>query len=169
MTRLDTRTGDHAGPRTTVRTASSAPHVGDGADGRPSRHLAPTHRRRSRRRNLRRPPSGLISVSPGPVSVADRATATAAAESEYRMSRRVIVLLVVAVVVAVALTATQRLSTGPAATTTVTVSSGDSLWTIAQRAVPDGDTGAVMAEISELNALTSDIVRPGEVLLVPVG
>ena len=170
MTRLDTRIGDRAVPETASRTAPvGGPRDGVLGIGRgASRHLAPTHRRRARRRNLRRPPSGLLPVGPVVLPAADCTGGTVAGEAEYRMSRKVIVLLVAAVVVAVALTATQRIVADPAATTTVTVSAGDSLWSIARRAVPDGDIGAVVSEISELNGLSSDVVRPGDVLLVPV-
>ena len=57
---------------------------------------------------------------------------------------------------------------GPAAATripaTVTVRSGDSLWTIATRVAPDRDPRAEVAELQQLNALPGAALVPGQVL-----
>ena len=50
----------------------------------------------------------------------------------------------------------------------VTVRPGDTLWSIAAQAAPDRDPRAVIDEIRELNQVTGDLVRVGEVLRVPV-
>lgn len=51
----------------------------------------------------------------------------------------------------------------------VTVAPGDSLWSVAEARDPDADTRLVIERIRQLNSLTGDQVRPGEVLLVPRG
>jgi Tfp pilus assembly protein FimV len=49
-----------------------------------------------------------------------------------------------------------------------TVASGDTLWTIAQRARPGADPRAVVLEIQVLNALSpAHVLQAGEVLLLP--
>ncbi|MCM1382792.1 MAG: LysM peptidoglycan-binding domain-containing protein, partial [Muribaculaceae bacterium] len=52
----------------------------------------------------------------------------------------------------------------PAANTTYTVKSGDSLWAIAAKQLGNGSR---YKEIKTLNGLTSDIIRPGQVLKIP--
>ncbi len=47
---------------------------------------------------------------------------------------------------------------------TVTVGSGDSLWSIATRAAPDRDPRAEVAELQRLNHLTGVVLVPGQVL-----
>lgn len=53
------------------------------------------------------------------------------------------------------------------ATTSVTVSQGDSLWGIAQAAYPTTDPREVVLAIRELNAMRSNLIHPGEALLIP--
>ena len=49
-----------------------------------------------------------------------------------------------------------------------TVGTGDTLWSIAGRAVEPGeDRRAVVQEIRRLNDLTSTVIHPGQVLLIP--
>lgn len=56
----------------------------------------------------------------------------------------------------------------PETTTVVRVEPGQSLWDVAERAVPDSDTSAVVERIRELNGLTGSEVRPGQPLTVPM-
>ena len=49
----------------------------------------------------------------------------------------------------------------------VTVAPGDTLWSIAQREAPDADPRDTVADILELNHLTSSAVEAGSVLLLP--
>ena len=51
----------------------------------------------------------------------------------------------------------------------VTVAPGDSLWSVAEAHDPHADPRLVIERILELNSLTGDQVRPGEVLWVPRG
>ena len=60
-------------------------------------------------------------------------------------------------------------SSAPAGTfETVTVSAGDSLWSIAQEIAPDADPRDVVAEISSLNGLTGSVVSAGQQLAIPL-
>ncbi|RAX21182.1 MULTISPECIES: LysM peptidoglycan-binding domain-containing protein [unclassified Actinomyces] len=59
-------------------------------------------------------------------------------------------------------------STAPAQTTTATVQSGQSLWDVAV-ATGAGDVNEVMAQIVDLNGLTSSTLQPGQTLIVPAG
>jgi LysM domain len=51
----------------------------------------------------------------------------------------------------------------------VTVRPGQSLWSLAEAYDPDADTRSVIREIQQLNSMTVDQVRAGEVLWVPRG
>jgi LysM repeat protein len=51
----------------------------------------------------------------------------------------------------------------------VTISAGESLWSVAEAYDPNADTRVVIQQILQLNSLTGYQVRPGEVLLVPRG
>ncbi|WP_026554088.1 LysM peptidoglycan-binding domain-containing protein [Arthrobacter sp. 35W] len=51
--------------------------------------------------------------------------------------------------------------------TTVTVLSGETLWSIAIEADSSRDTRDVVADIVELNGLSSSVVQPGQRLFVP--
>ncbi len=50
---------------------------------------------------------------------------------------------------------------------TVTVSSGQSLWQIAERLAPRADTREVIADLMNLNQLPSAEIWPGQLLEVP--
>ena len=50
----------------------------------------------------------------------------------------------------------------------VTVEQGDSLWTLARRVAPDNDPRDVVAQIRDLNDLTSAGLVPGQQLVLPV-
>lgn len=56
----------------------------------------------------------------------------------------------------------------PERTTTVSVSSGETLSDLATRFAPGSDTGAVVAKIKELNSLEDAVLVPGLPLTVPV-
>jgi hypothetical protein len=49
----------------------------------------------------------------------------------------------------------------------VVVQEGDSLWLIARRTAPDADPREVVTDIRELNQMTSNLIHPGQSLLVP--
>lgn len=55
----------------------------------------------------------------------------------------------------------------PVATVSVVVEQGDSLWAIAQRVTPGSDPREVVREIRALNGLRSNLIQPGQALLVP--
>ena len=55
----------------------------------------------------------------------------------------------------------------PVATARVVVQQGDSLWNIAQRQAPQRDPRDTIHEIRELNGLRSNLIQPGQVILVP--
>lgn len=52
--------------------------------------------------------------------------------------------------------------------TVVTVSSGDTLWSIAREVDPDGDPRGTTVQIVDLNDLTQSGLTPGQQLVVPV-
>ncbi len=52
-------------------------------------------------------------------------------------------------------------------TATAVVEQGDSLWAIAQAVAPGADPRLVVEEIRDLNGLRSNLIQPGQVLLVP--
>ncbi|MBW8872729.1 MAG: LysM peptidoglycan-binding domain-containing protein [Leifsonia sp.] len=49
----------------------------------------------------------------------------------------------------------------------VSVQSGDSLWSVAERIAPNADPRDVIADIVSLNGLDSAVVSPGQQLAVP--
>jgi len=90
-----------------------------------------------------------------------------------RLARTVVVLLALltALVVSVAgHSAASQAATGRAvaATTTLVVQPGQTLWTVARGLSADVDLRETVARIQELNGLTSSAVRPGQQLIVPV-
>jgi len=59
-------------------------------------------------------------------------------------------------------------SAGPGgALARVEIRPGESLWSVAEAYDPDADTRVVIAEILQMNSLTSDRIQPGQVLWVP--
>lgn len=100
-------------------------------------------------------------------------SARRAAAPSLRMTRRGrLVVLAVALMVVLLPGAWRAMATaqieGPA-TVTVSVQPGDTLWGIASAIDPGADPRALIAEIRELNALTSSGLVPGQVLVVPAG
>ncbi len=55
----------------------------------------------------------------------------------------------------------------PIATRSVVVDSGDSLWSIAAAAAPGTDPRETIHAIRQLNGLTTSMLQPGQVLLIP--
>jgi LysM repeat protein len=51
--------------------------------------------------------------------------------------------------------------------TAVVVQPGQTLWSIALRAEPAADPRVIVSQIMEFNALSNDVVAPGERLWVP--
>ena len=126
-------------------------------------------RRRSRSRNTRRPPSGLVMVSPALNSGPDATDQPVQPYRPYRMSQRARLAMTTTVVAAaLVIGLTAALTGGSAGTGMVTVSTGDSLWIIAQRVAPDADIWLVVDQITELNGLSSTVLRPGQRLVVPL-
>ena len=90
---------------------------------------------------------------------------------EYRIGRWGRLTLTVLALATLALIAARLftgLTAGPVEPVEVTVRPGDTLWSIAAQAAPDRDPRAVIDEIRELNRVSGDVVRVGEVLRVPV-
>lgn len=80
-----------------------------------------------------------------------------------------LVLLFVLVVAAAADPADASIG-GEQATVTHLVRSGDTLWGIASATAPPGsDVRNAVEDIKRLNGLTSSLIAPGQVLVVPVG
>lgn len=73
-----------------------------------------------------------------------------------------------AVRIAVAAGAEPVVAGGPAATVTIVVQPGDSLWSIARRLNTPDDPRKVVGEIRALNQLASALIMPGDVLVVPI-
>lgn len=69
---------------------------------------------------------------------------------------------------ATASTLVRGASTAPVAER-VTVRPGETLWQIAQRAVPGADPRDTVARIEDMNGLRSSSVQAGRVLFVPAG
>ena len=81
-----------------------------------------------------------------------------------------LVLLAVSVVDVVAggrVLAADATAPRPVTTRTVVVEQGDSLWLIAGRTAPDADPREVVTRIRELNGMRSNLIHPGQALLVP--
>ena len=89
-----------------------------------------------------------------------------------RRGRLTLVLLVaalVAVVMVIGAASVSAVTSAPAApaTATVVVQPGQTLWGLAEQVAPNEDPREVIKRISDLNALTSPIVAPGQSLVVP--
>ncbi len=57
---------------------------------------------------------------------------------------------------------------GAAEFETVTIAHGESLWSVAERLVPNADPRDVVLDILTLNGLSSAQVQPGQVLALPL-
>ncbi len=90
------------------------------------------------------------------------------ASDGYRMDRwarlsLTVTVLATAVIVIAALTA----GSASPRFVDVTVTPGDTLWSIASTSAPDRDPRAVIHEIQELNQISGDVLPVGVVLRVP--
>jgi hypothetical protein len=108
--------------------------------------------------------------------------AEGAARAAVRLTRRgrllrtavlvALVLVLMGVAVAQLTSAPARAGSevaGPVTVAEVTVEQGDSLWSIAESVAPGRDPRDVIHELRELNGLSSNVLQPGQVLLVPSG
>jgi len=125
-------------------------------------------------------PRSAVSGAAAPRPVAARATRSGSDAVPLRLTRRgrrlartVIVLM--AVLTALVLSVTARSSSveagnapAEAATTTVVVQPGQTLWTVARSIAPNADVRLTVARIQDLNGITGAAVRPGQQLVVPV-
>ena len=154
------------------------------ADGTPSpsaRRTAGISERRARRsaraRHLRRVGAGSgrqvpleqDQVQPIPARAPIEQISDQDEVEGYRLGRwarlaLTVTVLAAAVVIAVSLMATS----GSTALVDVTVTPGDTLWSIAAQAAPDRDPRAVIDEIRQLNDVTGSVLPVGVVLRVPV-
>jgi len=93
--------------------------------------------------------------------------------TSWRLTRRGVVVLTAAVLaLGAGLVWLARLSApqpagAPPAPHVVTVSPGDTLWSIATRVAPDTDPRAEVAALQQRNRLTGVNLMPGQVLHVP--
>lgn len=62
----------------------------------------------------------------------------------------------------------QPAGTIPSGWASVTVESGDTLWTLAKAADPEGDPRPLIAQIRQVNGLTTATLQPGQSLAVPL-
>jgi hypothetical protein len=125
------------------------------------------------------PKRSIVTMNHGPVAVSKRPIRTPVALAPPRLTRRgrivvtgVSALLVGALSVGLA-TAAQATRAGSASpgryVARVAVLPGQSLWSLAEAHDPDADPRAVIQEIRQLNSMSGDQVRAGEVLWVPRG
>jgi LysM repeat protein len=151
--------------------ATKAPDVRDrragGGHGR--RAGVGSGRRTGRVRHLRRVRTeGLRTEVIGAAPLAAAPQLDPVAVEGYRMGRWArltlsVTVLAAVVVVIVSLTA----GSGQQALVDVTVTPGDTLWSIATEAAPDRDPRDVIEEIRQLNQVPGDVLPIGVVLRVP--
>jgi hypothetical protein len=121
----------------------------------------------------------IVTMNHGPVVVGERPIRTPVTLPYPRLTRRgrmavtgVSALLIGALSVGLA-TAAQATRAGSAPPggylAKVAVLPGQSLWSLAEAYDPDADTRQVIQQIKQLNSMTGDQVRAGEVLWVPRG
>jgi LysM domain len=121
----------------------------------------------------------VVTVNHGPVAAGERPIRTPVTLPRPRLTRRgrmaatgVSALLIGALSAGLA-TAAQATRAGSASPgrylAKVAVLPGQSLWSLAEAYDPDADTRQVIQRIQQLNAMTGDQVRAGQVLWVPRG
>ncbi|MES2093443.1 MAG: LysM peptidoglycan-binding domain-containing protein [Actinomycetota bacterium] len=109
--------------------------------------------------------------------VAGARTADERGASRLRITRRGYALMTVVVAVPLAIAAFGiAVNSGGAAATVdsssvsfkqVTVQAGESLWQVAEQIAPTADPRDVVADIVQLNQLSSAVVQPGQSLAIP--
>jgi hypothetical protein len=161
-----------------------ARRVGPGPEptgpGRPARRAVPARGRARSCSPVRRVPAGRASAA-RPVAVRPASVRPLGGrgglvrEARYATRRAVAQFVLVVLAAAVVVGGLGLLADGvraarvPAATGTVQVHAGESIWQVARRVAPSADPGAVAARIVELNDLVSPSVRDGQVLVSPIG
>jgi len=84
-------------------------------------------------------------------------------------TRVLVIISTIVVVMALLLLSTAEAS-GAEPAVPYTVEAGDTLWEIADARTPVGaDVRATIIEIKQLNSLSSSLIVPGQVLVVPAG
>ncbi|WP_240038265.1 LysM peptidoglycan-binding domain-containing protein [Actinomyces procaprae] len=157
--------GLRAGSGSAARAALAAQDADRVLEATPLERLAPTHPSiRARRRRLGEVTATARAVEaptrqPSPMSVLPR---------NVRRLLAVGVLALAVVLVAAGGIVASGFRAAPVETTTATVRSGQSLWDIAV-AADAGDVNEVMAQIVDLNGLTSSTLQAGQTLIVPAG
>jgi LysM repeat protein len=121
----------------------------------------------------------LAAVSDAPTVVPQAPVRTDSGRTPVRLTRRgrivvasmsALVIGVLSVVLATAAQATHGGSASPGRyVTKVLVRPGQSLWSLAETYDPNADPRVISAQIQQLNSMTSDQLRPGQVLWVPRG
>ncbi|MFC7545497.1 LysM peptidoglycan-binding domain-containing protein [Plantactinospora sp. GCM10030261] len=91
-----------------------------------------------------------------------------------RLTRRGRIVLIVGVLIllgaVIAVLAPASQAADPAGTShTTVVRPGDTLWSVAERQLPDHDTYLVIAEIRRLNGLDGYTIYAGQELVLPAG
>lgn len=162
-------TGTAADNRTASRSAA-----GRRAAARRTERAQRTARRSARERQLRRLRIGadqqvrLDRPAEQPVPKMDRPCVEAVGVQGYRMGRWArLTLTMTALAAVVVIAASLTAGSAPGALVDVTVSPGDTLWSIATRAAPDRDPRAVIQEIRHLNDVSGTVLPVGVVLRVP--
>ena len=109
-------------------------------------------------------------ITPARRAVVARRRRVAARRRVLARRRLVAALVLVAVVGLIAVAwASRSEASAPAATQTVVVAPGDTLWDIAAPlAAPGESVHVLVAEIAEANAVDAGALRPGTVLHVPL-
>jgi LysM repeat protein len=119
-----------------------------------------------------------ITMNPSAVPASTRRPAVPrGAAAPLRLTRRgrwVLTLLLLGAVLALSVAVGSGSIASPErgqapATTTVVVTEGASLWSIADGIAAPGETREVMYEIERLNQLESSTLVPGQTLVVPAG
>jgi nucleoid-associated protein YgaU len=118
-------------------------------------------------------------MASGGIEVAAPAGTRSRAVRLTRRGRLVRSLVALAAALAMALAGVVHMSGAPAragagpsdpvAVERVSVEQGDSLWLIAERVAPERDPRDVVHRLRELNGLDSNLIQPGQVLLIPSG
>jgi hypothetical protein len=121
----------------------------------------------------------LAAVSDALAVVPQAPVRTVSSRTPVRLTRRgrivvasmsALVIGLLSVVLATAAQATHGGSATPGRyVTKVLVRPGQNLWSLAEAYDPNADPRVISAQIQQLNSMTSDQLRPGQVLWVPRG